>query len=54
MLIDMLELLPLLLVEVEEAIKTFNALQWCFIHAVSSTDYINISLVQHCHSMVMP
>ena len=50
----MLELLPLLLVEVEEAIKTLNALQWRFIHAVSSTDYINISLVQHCHSMVVP
>ena len=52
-LVDVLELLPLLLVEIQEAIKSLNGFEWSLIHAVSSSDHVNIPSIKHGHSVVV-
>lgn len=51
--VHVLKTLPLLLVKVQETIKSFDWFKRCFVHAVSSTNHVNISTVEHSHSVVV-
>ena len=50
----MLQWFPLLLIKCLVSIKSLDGLQGCLIHAISSTDHINVSGFNYGHSMVMP
>ena len=51
MLVNVLQLFPLLLVKVEEAIQSFDRFEWSFIHAVSASNHIDVAIVEYSHSM---
>ena len=44
---------PTFVCQVQETIQSFDWFKRCFVHAVSSTDHVNISTVEHSHSVVV-